>query len=344
MQTPHRQQDRPPYQADPGRYRLLPTRRAGRSGLRLPEIAFGLWHNFGADGNHGESRAMVRRAFDLGIIHFDLANNYGPPPGAAESLFGTLLQQDLHPWRDELIISTKAGFPMWDGPYGDGGSRKYLFASLHQSLRRLGLDYVDIFYHHRPDPHTPLEETMQALADMVRQGKALYVAISNYPAGQARAAARLLAELGTPCLLNQVRYSMLEREIEAETLPALAELGIGAMAYSPLAGGLLSDKYLDGIPAGSRAAGASPFLQPEQIDSGRRRQLQQLHQLAQERGEKLSQLALNWVLRHPAMTTALIGASHCGQLDDAVAARQAPPLSAEELARIDVLLARDQTP
>ncbi|WP_439654891.1 aldo/keto reductase [Zobellella iuensis] len=330
------------YTPAPDRYDRLPFRRTGHSGLRLPEIALGLWHNFGADGDPGRSRAMVRRAFDLGITHFDLANNYGPPPGAAELRFGTLLKEDLHPWRDELIIASKAGFTMWDGPYGDGGGRKYLFASLHQSLRRLGLEYLDIFYHHRPDPDTPLAETMQALADMVRQGKALHVGISNYPAAEARRAVALLAELGVPCLVDQVRYSMLEREMETATLPALAELGVGAMAYSPLAGGQLSDRYLEGIPLDSRAAGASPFLQAEQITPRRRQTLRGLHDLARARGDSLSQLALNWVLRHPAMTTALIGASRPEQIEAAVAARRSAPLGDDELARIDALLARDR--
>ena len=320
------------------RYSRLPYHACGRHGLKLPSIALGLWHNFGAGNDLDNCRAMLRRAFDLGITHFDLANNYGPPPGSAEETFGRLLREDLAPWRDELVIASKAGYVMWPGPYGDGGSRKYLFNSLHQSLRRLGVDYLDIFYHHRPDPATPLEESMQALADMVRQGKVLYVGLSNYPAPLLQQAARLLDELGAPCLINQVKYSMLERTVEAATLPACAANGIGCIAFSPLAGGQLSDRYLHGIPADSRAASASPFLSASVLTPERLRLLQALHDIAQARGQKLSQLALQWVLRNPAMTTALIGASRVSQIEDAVAAVQAPALDAATLAQIDALL------
>jgi L-glyceraldehyde 3-phosphate reductase len=328
-----------PYQASDQRYQQLPYRRSGQHGLRLPAIALGLWHNFGGVNNLETCRSLLRRAFDLGITHFDLANNYGPPPGSAESMFGTLLQQDLRPYRDELIISSKAGYVMWEGPYGDGGSSKYLFASLHQSLKRTKLDYFDIFYHHRPDPTTPLEETMAALALMVRQGKALYIGLSNYPAGLASRAAALLRDMGTPCLINQLKYSMLERTIEPQTLHACAEAGMGCIAFSPLAGGLLSDRYLHGIPADSRAASASPFLQPDQLTPERLALLQQLHTIAQERGQKLSQMALQWVLRDARVTSALIGASRISQIDDAVAAVQAPELDAQTLARLEPLLA-----
>jgi L-glyceraldehyde 3-phosphate reductase len=327
-----------PYQASDQRYQQLPYRRSGQHGLRLPAIALGLWHNFGGVNSLETCRSLLRRAFDLGITHFDLANNYGPPPGRAESMFGTLFQQDLRPYRDELIISSKAGYVMWEGPYGDGGSSKYLFASLHQSLQRTGLDYFDIFYHHRPDPNTPLEETMAALALMVRQGKALYIGISNYPAELASRAAALLRDMGTPCLINQLKYSMLDRTIEPQTLHACADAGMGCIAFSPLAGGLLSDRYLHGIPADSRAASASPFLQPDQLTPERLALMQQLHTIAQERGQKLSQMALQWVLRDARVTSALIGASRISQIDDAVAAIQAPELDADTLARIEQLL------
>jgi L-glyceraldehyde 3-phosphate reductase len=327
-----------PYQASDQRYQQLPYRRSGQHGLRLPVIALGLWHNFGGVNSLETCRSLLRRAFDLGITHFDLANNYGPPPGSAESMFGTLFQQDLRPYRDELIISSKAGYVMWEGPYGDGGSSKYLFASLHQSLQRTGLDYFDIFYHHRPDPNTPLEETMAALALMVRQGKALYIGISNYPAELASRAAALLRDMGTPCLINQLKYSMLDRTIEPQTLHACADAGMGCIAFSPLAGGLLSDRYLHGIPADSRAASASPFLQPDQLTPERLALLQQLQTIAQERGQKLSQMALQWVWRDARVTSALIGASRISQIDDAVAAIQAPELDADTLARIEQLL------
>ncbi|WP_346205454.1 aldo/keto reductase [Aeromonas salmonicida] len=314
------------YLAAPDRYRHQPYRPAGRHGLRLPSIGLGLWHNFGDGSDPARVKAMVHQAFDLGITHFDLANNYGPPPGSAETCFGGVLKRSLAPYRDELIIASKAGYVMWDGPYGDGGSAKYLFASLHQSLRRLGLDYLDIFYHHRPDPRTPLEETCQALALMVRQGKALYVGLSNYPAELAARAASRLAELGTPCLVNQLKYSLFQREIEAETLPICREQGVGVVAFSPLAGGLLSNRYLAGIPADSRAASGSPFLKPEQITMDKLARIRALHTLAQQRGQDLSQLALQWVLRDPVVSCALIGASSPQQIVNAVDALALPPL------------------
>ncbi|MGY6040043.1 aldo/keto reductase [Aeromonas sp. AE23HZ002T15] len=317
------------YQAAADRYQRQPYRPAGRHGLHLPGIGLGLWHNFGGGSDPARVKAMVHQAFDLGITHFDLANNYGPPPGSAETTFGALLKGSLAPYRDELIIASKAGYVMWDGPYGDGGSAKYLFASLHQSLRRLGLDYVDIFYHHRPDPRTPLEETCQALALMVRQGKALYIGLSNYPAELAAKAAARLAELGTPCLVNQLKYSLFQREIEAQTLPVCREQGMGVVAFSPLAGGLLSDRYLAGIPSDSRAAGASPFLQPDQITEEKLAKIRALHALARQRGQALSQLALQWVLRDPVVSCALIGASSAQQIVSAVDALSLPPLEDE---------------
>lgn len=327
------------YLADANRYQRQPYRPVGRHGLKLPSIGLGLWHNFGADCDPVNAKAMVHRAFDLGITHFDLANNYGPPPGSAETTFGTVLKGSLAPYRDELIIASKAGYVMWDGPYGDGGSAKYLFASLHQSLRRLGLDYVDIFYHHRPDPRTPLEETCQALALMVRQGKALYIGLSNYPAELAERAATRLAELGTPCLANQLQYSLFQRGIEEQTLPVCREQGMGVVAFSPLAGGLLSDRYLAGIPADSRAASASPFLQPEQITEDKLARIRALHDLAQQRGQSLSQLALQWVLRDPVVSCALIGASSPQQIISAIGALERPPLDAGDQQQILAALA-----
>ncbi|MFM1643042.1 aldo/keto reductase [Aeromonas salmonicida] len=327
------------YLAAPNRYQHQPYRPAGRHGLRLPSIGLGLWHNFGNGSDPARVKAMVHQAFDLGITHFDLANNYGPPPGSAETCFGGVLKRSLAPYRDELIIASKAGYVMWDGPYGDGGSAKYLFASLHQSLRRLGLDYLDIFYHHRPDPRTPLEETCQALALMVRQGKALYVGLSNYPAELAARAANRLAELGTPCLVNQLKYSLFQREIEAETLPVCREKGVGVVAFSPLAGGLLSNRYLTGIPADSRAASGSPFLKPEQITPDKLARIRALHTLAQQRGQDLSQLALQWVLRDPVVSCALIGASSPEQIVNAVDALALPPLDEPLQRQIETTLA-----
>lgn len=327
------------YLAAPDRYQRQPYRPAGRHGLRLPSIGLGLWHNFGEGSDPARVKAIVHQAFDLGITHFDLANNYGPPPGSAETCFGGVLKGSLAPYRDELIIASKAGYVMWDGPYGDGGSAKYLFASLHQSLRRLGLDYVDIFYHHRPDPRSPLEETCQALALMVRQGKALYVGLSNYPAELAAKAATRLAELGTPCLVNQLKYSLFQRDIEAETLPVCREQGVGVVAFSPLAGGLLSSRYLAGIPADSRAASGSPFLKPEQITADKLARIQALHTLAQQRGQELSQLALQWVLHDPVVSCALIGASSPQQIVSAVEALALPPLDEALQRQIEATLA-----
>ncbi|MFM1694500.1 aldo/keto reductase [Aeromonas salmonicida] len=327
------------YLAAPDRYQRQPYRSVGRHGLRLPSIGLGLWHNFGEVSDPARVKAMMHQAFDLGITHFDLANNYGPPPGSAETCFGRVIKGSLAPYRDELIIASKAGYVMWDGPYGDGGSAKYLFASLHQSLRRLGLDYLDIFYHHRPDPRTPLEETCQALALMVRQGKALYVGLSNYPAELAARAASRLAELGTPCMVNQLKYSLFQREIEAETLPVCREQGVGVVAFSPLAGGLLSNRYLAGIPADSRAASGSPFLKPEQITPDKLARIRALHTLAQQRGQDLSQLALQWVLRDPVVSCALIGASSPQQIVNAVDALALPPLDEPLQRQIETTLA-----
>lgn len=328
-----------PYLASPERYSTIPYRRSGRSGLKLPAVSLGLWHNFGGVDRFETGREVVRTAFDHGITHFDLANNYGPPPGSAEETFGALLRADLRPYRDELIISSKAGYTMWPGPYGDWGSRKYLIASLDQSLKRMGLDYVDIFYHHRPDPDTPLEETMAALAHIVSSGRALYVGLSNYPAGLLRRAATMLRELGTPCVIHQPRYSMLDRHIEAETLPALADEGIGCIAFSPLAQGILTDRYLKGdIPEDSRAARGG-FLKPEQITPGRLDAVRRLNAIAASRGLSLARMALAWVLRHETMTSVLIGASRPSQVLDAVAATQAAPFEAEVLAEIDRIVA-----
>lgn len=319
-------------------YDTMRYRRCGRSGVDLPLLSLGLWHNFGTVDPFEESRAMIRRAFELGITHFDLANNYGPEPGSAEETFGRVLQRDLRGHRDELIISSKAGWRMWPGPYGDWGSRKYLMASLDQSLRRMGLEYVDIFYHHRPDPGTPLEESMSALADMVKQGKALYVGISSYDADETRAAATMLRSLGTRCFVHQPKYSMLVRDIEAKLLPTLGEEGIGCVVFSPLAQGMLSDKYLRGIPAGSRAAKPHGALRPEAITAERVAQLGRLNDIARARGQSLAQLALAWVLRDPRVTSAIIGASRVAQIEDSVAALDRLELSSEELGRIETVL------
>lgn len=327
------------YQASTTRYQTMEYRRCGRSGLQLPAISLGLWHNFGDETRVEISRQMLLHAFDLGITHFDLANNYGPPPGSAESNFGRILKEALQPYRDELIISTKAGYTMWDGPYGDWGSRKYLVASLNQSLQRMGLEYVDIFYHHRPDPQTPLTETMRALDHLVRQGKALYVGISNYPLAQAQEAVKILNDLGTHCVIHQPRYSMFERSAEEGLLDFLQTEGVGSIAFSPLAGGQLTDRYLNGIPADSRAASSSRFLQPEQLTAARLEKIRQLNTIAEERGQKLSQMALAWVLREEKVTSVLIGASKTAQLDDAVGMLQNRHFSTEECAAIDAILA-----
>jgi L-glyceraldehyde 3-phosphate reductase len=309
-------------------------RRCGRSGLRLPGISLGLWHNFGDDRPYETGRAIVRRAFDLGITHFDLANNYGPPYGSAERNFGRMLADDLRPYRDELIISTKAGYDMWPGPYGEWGSRKYLTASLDQSLRRMGLDYVDIFYSHRFDPDTPLEETMGALVSAHQQGKALYVGISSYSATKTREAAELLRTAGVPLLIHQPSYSMLNRWIETDLLDALDEVGAGCIAFSPLGQGMLTDKYLNGVPEGSRAA-QDKSLSTSLLSDENLARVRALNDIAQQRGQSLAQLALTWSLRDPRVTSALIGASSVKQLEDNVAALSAPPLTDDELAAID---------
>ena len=316
------------------RYEHMRYRRSGRSGLQLPGMSLGLWQNFGYDRPLETARAIVRRAFDLGITHFDLANNYGPPFGSAEENFGRLLQQDLAPYRDELIISSKAGYDMWPGPYGEWGSRKYLLASLDQSLRRIGLDYVDIFYSHRFDPDTPLEETMGALDTAVRQGKALYVGISSYSAAKTREAHAILHELGTPFVIHQPSYSMLNRWIEPELLDTLGELGIGCIVFSPLAQGMLTDKYLDGIPDGSRAS-RHGSLSPNLINDQSLAKIRALNEIASRRGQSLAQLAVAWTLRDPRVTSTLIGASSVEQLESNVAALDNLDFSAEELAEID---------
>jgi L-glyceraldehyde 3-phosphate reductase len=314
-------------------------RRCGRSGVRLPLISLGFWHNFGAKDSFANARAIACRAFDLGITHFDLANNYGPPDGSAEETFGRILHEDLGQWRDEMIITTKAGYYMWPGPYGEWGSRKYLLASLDQSLKRMGLPYVDIFYSHRPDPDTPLEETMGALAHAVRSGKALYAGISNYPPAETVRAATLLRDLGTPCLIHQPRYSMLDRWVEPQLLATLEQEGIGCVVFSPLAKGLLTDRYFKGIPDDSRAGHDPRFLRPEDITAAMLARTKKLNDLAQSRGQTLAQMALAWVLRHKAVTSALIGASRVSQVDDCVGATRNLNFTTEELARIDKILA-----
>ena len=316
----------------------MPYNRCGRSGLKLPAVSLGLWHNFGGVDVFENARAMIHRAFDLGITHFDLANNYGPPFGSAEETFGRILEQDLRSYRDELIISSKAGWIMWPGPYGDWGSRKYLLASLDQSLSRMGLDYVDIFYHHRPDPETPLEETMGALDTAVRQGKALYVGISAYSPDETRRAARLLKELGTPCLIHQPCYSMFDRSVEDGLLTVLEEEGIGCIPFSPLAQGMLTDKYLDGIPDDSRAAKPHGFLDRGEVTDRVVAKVRRLGDLAQRRGQSVAQLALAWVLRQSAVTSVLIGASRVAQIDECVGALETLAFSAAELREIDSIL------
>jgi L-glyceraldehyde 3-phosphate reductase len=325
------------YLAAADRYQQIPYRRSGRSGIDLPAISLGLWQNFGGVDNYEVGRAMLRRAFDRGVCHFDLANNYGPPFGSAEENFGRILDADFRPYRDELFISTKAGWDMWPGPYGNFGSRKYLVASLDQSLRRMGLDYVDVFYHHRPDPDTPLEETMGALAHVVKSGKALYAGISQYQPEQTREAAALLREMGVPLLIHQPNYSMLNRWIEDGLLDTLAEEGVGCICFSPLAQGLLSGKYLKGVPADSRAAKDHSLPQsritPELVEK-----LRKLNAIAERRGQSLAQMALTWVLRQAGVTSALIGARTVAQLDDSLDALKAPPLSGEEIGEIEVVL------
>ncbi len=322
------------YVADPDRYDRMPYRRVGHSGLHLPAISLGLWNNFGADRPLETSRAIVRRAFDLGITHFDLANNYGPPYGSAEETFARLLATDLAPYRDELVVSTKAGYDMWPGPYGEWGSRKYLLASLDQSLRRLGLDYVDIFYSHRFDPDTPLEETMGALDTAVRQGKALYAGISSYPAERTREAAALLERLGTPLLIHQPSYSMLNRWIEDGLLDVLGELGVGCIGFSPLAQGLLTDRYAEGIPDDSRIA-RDLSLPADQLNEQTIAKAMGLREIAARRGQPLPAMALAWTLRDPRMTSTLVGASSVAQLEENVRALEHLELSDDELAEID---------
>lgn len=313
-------------------------RRAGRSGIVLPAISLGLWHNFGDVDEFETARKIVRRAWELGVTHFDLANNYGPPPGSAERTFGRILWDDFGTRRDRMIMSTKAGYRMWDGPYQDGGSRKYLVSSLDRSLDRLGVDFVDVFYHHRPDPDTPLEETMRALDQVVRQGKALYAGLSNYPAGLMREAVGMLDSMGTPYLLHQPRYSMFDRHIEAELPAALDDTGLGCVVYSPLAQGLLTDKYLDGIPEDSRAASEHGFLGKDSVTGKRIGRVRRLADIASERGQSVAQMALAWVLRLPQITSALVGVSSVEQLEDNVAALDRLDFSEDELRRIEEIL------
>jgi L-glyceraldehyde 3-phosphate reductase len=313
-------------------------RRCGRSGLKLPMLSLGLWHNFGGADNFPNSRSLVLRAFDQGITHFDLANNYGPPPGSAETTFRFIFREELSAYRDELIVSTKAGYDMWEGPYGNWGSRKYLLSSLDQSLKRLGLDSVDIFYSHRPDPETPLEETMGALAHAVRSGKALYAGISNYDAAQTERASKILRDLGTPCLIHQPKYSMFDRGPERGLFDALVREGIGGIAFCPLAQGLLTGRYLDGIPADSRASHDPRFLKPESITADKLARIRKLDAVARERGQSLAQMALAWVLRQPAVTSALIGASKTSQIDENLGALKNLAFAAEELKSIEAIL------
>jgi len=322
----------------PERYEKAVYSRTGKSGLLLPRISLGLWQNFGNTHSVSNSRAMLHRAFDLGITHFDLANNYGPPPGAAEENFGRIFREDFQPYRDETIISTKAGYAMWPGPYGEWGSRKYLLASLDQSLKRMGLEYVDIFYSHRPDPNTPLEETMGALDSAVRSGKALYAGISNYSADQTRKAAKILRGLGTPCLIQQSRYNMFDRHVETDLLQALDEEAMGFIVFSPLAQGLLTSRYLSGIPEDSRVGIGSQFLKKEDLTSQKIQKALQLQEIAQSRGQSLAQLAVTWILRQPQVTSVLIGASKTTQIEEICAAVSAPKLNTPEIERIEAVL------
>ncbi len=320
------------------RYEKMRYNRCGKSGLMLPALSLGLWHNFGGIDSFENSRRMIRRAFDLGITHFDLANNYGPPPGSAEETFGQILRKDLAGRRDELVISTKAGYTMWEGPYGDWGSRKYLMASLDQSLRRMGLEYVDIFYHHRPDPETPLEESMGALEQAVRSGKALYAGISNYRPEGTRRAAAILRELGTPCLIHQASYSMFNRWIEDGLIDVLKDEGIGCIAFSPLAQGLLTDRYLKGIPEDSRAAKPHGFLRREQVTEEKLGKVRQLERIARARGQSLAQMAVAWILSRSGMTSALVGASRVSQIEELAGALDCREFSETELQSIDEAL------
>ena len=327
-----------PYLASENRYNEMTYKRTGRSGLKLPLISLGFWYNFGGLDSFENGRAMARRAFDMGVTHFDLANNYGPPPGSAEENFGVLMKKDFMPYRDEMIISTKAGYDMWPGPYGEWGSRKYLLASLDQSLKRMGLDYVDIFYSHRPDPETPMEETMSALDAAVRQGKALYVGISSYSPEQTRKAAQLLRQMGTPCLIHQPSYNMFDRWVENGLLDVLDEEGIGAIVFSPLAQGQLTDRYLNGIPTGARATKTERvWLTPADVERNMEK-IRKLNEMARARGQKLSQMAIAWVLRKPQVTSALIGASSVKQLEDNLAALSQLTFSQDELDAIEAIL------
>jgi len=327
------------YSPSPNRYERMRYNRCGRSGIKLPAISLGLWHNFGGVDVIENSRAMLRRAFDLGITHFDLANNYGPPYGSAEETFGQIFGADFKPYRDELFISSKAGWDMWPGPYGNFGSRKYLVASLDQSLKRMGLDYVDIFYHHRPDPETPLEETMGALDTIVRSGRALYAGISMYPPDLTRQAAGILRQLGTPCLIHQPNYSLFNRWIEKGLLDVLVEEGIGCIVFSPLEQGILTDRYLKGIPEDSRAGKTGTYLKREDVTLDRVNKVRQLNEVAQRRGQSMAQMAIAWVLRQPAVTSALIGASKVSQVEEGVEALSRSDFSDEELRSIEKILA-----
>lgn len=326
------------YSADSKRYQTMKYNRSGNSGVLLPLISLGLWHNFGGVDTYENSKKMVCRAFDLGITHFDLANNYGPPPGSAEETFGKILNTELHNYRDEMIITSKAGYTMWDGPYGDWGSKKYLISSCDQSLKRMGLDYVDIFYSHRPDPNTPIEETMGALDHIVRSGKALYAGISNYNAEESQEAFSILKSLGTPCLVHQPKYNMFTRDVEEGLLDVLEENGVGAVAFSPLFQGILTDKYLNGIPEGSRAALSHGFLQPSQLTPEVLTKVKKLNKIAQDRNQKMSQLALAWVLRDKRITSVIIGASKVSQIEDAVGIQDNLELSTAELNEIEKIL------
>ena len=330
------------YVGDSHRYDSMQYRRCGRSGIKLPAVSLGLWHNFGGVDNFENSRAMLRRAFDLGITHFDLANNYGPPYGSAEETFGSIFGKDFLPFRDELIISTKAGWDMWPGPYGNLGSRKYLLASLDQSLKRMGLDYVDIFYHHRPDPDTPMEESLGALDTAVRSGRALYAGISAYNAKQTAEAVKILRQLGTPCLIHQPKYSMFVREPEQGLFDVLEKEGVGSIVFSPLAQGLLSDRYLKGIPGDSRAA-RDFFLKKKDIGEALLAKVRALNEVALRRGQTLAEMAVAWVLRDPRVTSALVGTSKVSQVDDNVAALKNLNFSAEELRAIDGVLQAKQS-
>ena len=326
------------YSADPQRYETMKYNRTGRSGLLLPAISLGLWHNFGDVDVFDNGRKIIHRAFDAGITHFDLANNYGPSPGSAEENFGKMLSSDLKSYRDELIISTKAGYYMWPGPYGDFGSRKYLISSLDQSLKRMGLDYVDIYYSHRPDPHTPMEETMMALDQVVRQGKALYVGISSYSPEQTSQAADIIGQLGTPCLIHQPRYSMLDRWVENGLLDTLETIGMGCIAFSPLAQGVLTDRYLQGIPKDSRAGKSTGFLKPDQVTREKLEIVNKLNAIACDRGQSLAQMAIAWLLKDHRVTSVLIGASSVEQLDDNLRTLHNLSFSNDELRRIDEII------